>query len=122
MALAKMPDPRLGAVSPGSNSGAQLKELYGDALAKEANASEAWGKLLQAHLDNHSPWSTIMHCADAAGISAAELREHAGATPSTLSRWFSGAVEPSRMLRARLGREISELIASAVERMRKGSP
>jgi hypothetical protein len=128
MNISEVIDPQLGYAdasngsnAPGNNyrpSKAELAELYRKALIQQAAASEAWASLLDAHIRNDSPWSRVLHCAEAAGVSLAELRAQSGATSSTLSRWSKGIVQPSRMLRARLERELSGLIGSAVAKMR----
>lgn len=108
----------------------ELAYLQLDALRKQLEASRAWETLMRAHERHGSSWAAVLRSALAAGLTSEQLKEILAASPSTYSRWVSGVVQPSAMLRARLAPEVFEGVAAAArenedligERERQASP
>ncbi len=109
------------ALPGGIESEHELIELYRDALDRQAGASEAWAKIMTAHAKSGSQWSAVVHCALACGMTSEDLRLRLGASPSTLSRWLNGLVQPTRMLRNRLEKELVDFTDAIVKQIRDAS-
>jgi hypothetical protein len=90
----------------GINSDPDLKAQYLTALDKQLAATEAWLALMDLHIEKSSPWSAILHSAEASGVPLGRLRDTLHAQPSTLSRWFNGLAQPVQMLRDRLKNDL----------------
>jgi hypothetical protein len=105
------------ALPEGLNSPPELVELYKQALVRQRDASEAWRSLMQRHVELDSPYSAVLHCAEASGLPHEELRERLGAPSPNLSRWFNGLAQPARMLRDRLNGELLEGVNSWISRI-----
>lgn len=99
---------------PSGNLGGALELAYLqlDALRKQLEASRAWEILMRAHERHGSSWAAVLRSALAAGLTSEQLKEILAAPPSTYSRWVSGVVQPSAMLRARLAPEVFEGVAA----------
>ena len=102
----------------GHNSEPSVKELYIDALRSQAAAELAWSKLMVAYESKGAPWSAVINCAIAAGVTVDELKNKIGVAPSNLSRWVSGFTAPARMLQKRLVGEMTEAISEKVSKIR----
>jgi hypothetical protein len=109
------------ALPQGLRSEPELIEAYRQALDRQGDAFEAWQRLMTTHMRDGSQWSAVMHCAMASGMTSEDLRNRLGASPSTLSRWLDGVVQPARMLRKRLEDELIEFARSVVARVRGAS-
>jgi transcriptional regulator with XRE-family HTH domain len=90
----------------------ELALLQLEALRKQLAASRAWGALMRGHEQHGSSWAAVLQSALAAGLSPERLKEILAASPSTYSRWVSGVVQPSAMLRKRLAPEVFESVAA----------
>ncbi|WP_296707174.1 antitoxin Xre-like helix-turn-helix domain-containing protein [Rhodoblastus sp.] len=95
----------------GVDSAPPMVEAYAHALERQLAASNAWQTLMHEHIEAGSSWSAVLHCAEASGLPADQLRQCVGAPPSTLSRWFNGLAQHASMLRSRLESELTSAVS-----------